>query len=92
MKDIANALRPYGFEWLVSATGIAGPGSLVVVFSGPGDFYTACLTHDNKVVWVMSCGMSEVDGSTDEFNKLCAATRQTYIPIPAEADAARASQ
>jgi hypothetical protein len=80
MKGIASALQPYGFEWLVSVTAIAGPGSLVVVFAGPGDFYTACLTHDNKVVWVMSCGMSEVDGSTDDFNELCAASRRVFEP------------
>lgn len=83
INKIADALKPYGYEWLVSATGIAGPGSLIVVFAGLGDFYTACLTHDDQVVWVMTCGGQEVDASTDECNELHAATRKLYkLPTP----------
>lgn len=79
MKDaIAAALKPYGYEWLVSATGIAGPGSMIVVFAGVGDFYTACLTHDDQVVWVMTCGGQEVDANTDDCNALHQRTRDLY--------------
>lgn len=79
MKDsIAAALKPYGYEWIVSATGIAGPGSMIVVFAGLGDFYTACLTHDDQVVWVMTCGGQDVDANTDECNALHRQTRDLY--------------
>lgn len=75
MRNIAAALRPYGYEWLLSATGIAGPGAMIVVFAGSGDFYTACLTHDDQVVWVMTCGGQEVDSSIDQINALHKITR-----------------
>jgi len=78
MDKIAQALKPYGYEWLLSVTGIAGPGSVIVVFAGKGDFYTACLTHDDKVVWVMTCGGQEVDSSVDEINDLHRSTRAFY--------------
>jgi hypothetical protein len=79
MRDsIAEALKPFGYEWLVSATGISGPGSLIVVFAGPGDFYTACLTRDDKVVWVMTCGGQEVDSNSDRANELHDASRDLY--------------
>lgn len=82
MKNIAEALKPYGYEWLVSATGIAGPGSMIVVFASLGDFYTACLTHDDQVVWVMTCGGQEIDANTDECNELHATTRKLYLLPP----------
>lgn len=75
---IEKALEPYGYEWLLSMTGIAGPGSVIVVFAGAGDFYTACLTHDDQVVWVMTCGGQEVDASTDEANSLHEASRRLH--------------
>lgn len=78
MRDIASALKPYGFEWLVSVTGISGPGSLIVVYATAGDFQTACLTHDNQVVWVMTCGGQEVDASIEEINDLHRETREFY--------------
>lgn len=78
MSEITKALKPYGYDYLVSMTGIMGSGSLIVVFAGPGDFYTACLTHDNKVVWVMSCGGQDVDSSIDEINSLHAKVRSFY--------------
>jgi hypothetical protein len=79
MRDsVAEALKPYGYEWLVSATGIAGPGNLIVVFAGPADFYTACLTHDDKVVWVMTCGGQEVDANSFRANYLHDASRDLY--------------
>lgn len=78
MRDIAAALNPYGYEWLVSATGICGPGALIVVFAGPGDFLTACLTKDNEVVWVMTCGGQEVDASIDEINDMHRKSRDFY--------------
>lgn len=78
MREIEKALKPYGYEWLLSATGIAGPGSMIVVFAGLGDFYTACLTHDDQVVWVMTCGGQEVDASIDEVNALHGTTRDFY--------------
>jgi hypothetical protein len=78
MRDIATALRPFGYEWLVSATGIAGPGNLIVVFAGPGDFYTACVTHDNQVVWVMNCGGTDEASNIDEVNEMHRKTRDFY--------------
>lgn len=75
---IEVALKPFGYEWLVSATGIAGTGSLIVTFAGPGDFYTACLTHDDQVVWVMTCGGQEVEVNIDEVNDLHRKTRDFY--------------
>lgn len=78
MNEIAAALKPYGYEWLVSATGIAGSGAVIVVFAGLGDFQTACLTHDDQVVWVMTCGGQEVDASIDEINDLHRKTRDFY--------------
>jgi hypothetical protein len=56
LDDVVLALKPYGYQWLVSATGITGPGNLIIVFAGLGDFYTACLTHDSRVLWCHSCG------------------------------------
>lgn len=56
VQEIEDALKPHGYEWLLGMIGIAGPGNLVVVFAGPGDFYTALLTHNNKVLWCKSCG------------------------------------
>lgn len=78
IRDIAEALKPYGYEWLVSVTGICGPGALIVVFATGGDFFAACLTHDNQVVWVMSSGASEVDSYIDEVNDLHRKTREFY--------------
>jgi hypothetical protein len=75
---ISRALKPYGYEWPLSWTGIAGAGSQIVVFAGPGDFYTACLTHDCEVVWVMTCGGQEVDANTDECNALNRSARDFY--------------
>lgn len=81
MNDVAKALKPYGYEYLVSATGCFGSGALIVVFAGAGDFYTACLTHDNQVVWIMTCGGQEVAASIDEINELHAKTRE-FFRIP----------
>lgn len=78
LRDIGEALKPYGYQWLLSVTGIAGPGSMIVVFAGLGDFYTACLTHDDHVVWVMTCGGQEIDSNSDEANVLHSASRDLY--------------
>lgn len=78
MRAIGDALKPYGFEYLVSVTGISGPGSLIVVYATAGDFQTACLTYDHQVVWVMTCGGQEVDASIDEINDLHRRTRDFY--------------
>lgn len=82
MDKIAEALKPYGYEWLVSVTGISGSGSLIVIYAGPGDFCAACMTHDHHVVWVMTCGGQEVDACTDEANALHAQTREFYRMPP----------
>lgn len=78
VKDIKQALKPYGYEWMVSITGMSGSGSLIVVYAGPGDFYTACLTHDYQVVWVMTCGGQEVEANTDAANELHGTTRDLF--------------
>lgn len=78
MQEISNALKSYGIDYLVSVTGICGPGSLIVVFADAGDFKTACLTHDYKVVWVMTCGGHEVDSNSEEANSLHKSSRDFY--------------
>lgn len=79
MRDIAEALKPYGFEGIISTTSIPGPGALIVTFWTAGSAYTACLTHDNQVVWVMAaCCGPEVDCCVDDFNALHAKTRDLY--------------
>lgn len=78
MEKIRQALKPYSYDWLVSVTGIPGPGSMIVVFAGQGDFFTACLTHDHLVVWVMTCGGQEVDANSDETNAINKAARDFY--------------
>lgn len=77
MEKIAEALKPYGFDWVVSITGIPGPGNIVVVFATMGDLLTACLTHDYKVVWVLSCGGSE-DGYTEDANAVHESARALF--------------
>jgi hypothetical protein len=64
-ERLARVLKPYGYEWLVAAVGISGPGNLVVTFAAPGDFFTACVTHDDRVLWCLSCGGTK-DGYTDK--------------------------
>lgn len=75
---IAKALKPYGYEWLLSITGISGPGSLIVVFASKGDFYTGCLTHDFQVVWVMTCGGREVLANSGRANDIHEQSRKFY--------------
>lgn len=58
---IFGALNPHGFSYLVSLVGIMGPGNMVVVFATAGDFYTACINHQGKVLWCYSCGGSDDD-------------------------------
>lgn len=59
LQDIIDALNPYGYLWLVSITGISGPGNYIVVFASMGDFHTACINHRAEVLWCHSCGGSE---------------------------------
>lgn len=65
MKDYEEALKPYGYEWLLGIIGIAGPGNLIVVFAGPGDFYVACVDHNNKVLWCCPAGSFGDDPTSD---------------------------
>lgn len=73
-----EALKPYGYDWVISITGISGSGSWIVVFATAGDFLTACITYDYQVVWVMTCGGQEVDANTDEVNHLNFKAREMY--------------
>ena len=56
MEDIKETLKPLGYEYLVSTTSIPGPGNLIVVYATLGDYYVACISRDNKVLWNYSCG------------------------------------
>ena len=78
MNKILEALKPYGYAWLESMTCISGSGSSIVVFATEGDFLTACLTYDYKVVWVMSCGGQEVDANSTEANALHQQSRELF--------------
>lgn len=78
MERIARALKPYGYDWAQSITFNPGPGSKIVVFATKGDFMTACLTFDNNVVWVMTCGGSGVLDNSDDANILHQRSRSMY--------------
>lgn len=57
--DVIEALNPLGYYYMVSITGINGPGNYIVVYATLGDFYVACVSAKAKVLWNHSCGGSE---------------------------------
>lgn len=50
MKGIAKALKPYGYRWLISATGINGPGALIVVDDKIGEYLNLVTPETSTVV------------------------------------------
>lgn len=81
LDDIVQALKPYGYDYLESITGVAGPGNMVVVFWTAGDCLTACVSHDAKVIWVLSCGGTG-EGYTDDANEVHRLSRELFVPSP----------
>ena len=58
LDKVIDTLNPLGYYYMVSITGISGPGNYVVVYATQGDFYVACVSHEAKVLWNYSCGGS----------------------------------
>jgi hypothetical protein len=85
MEEFARILAPYGYDYMVSATSIPGPGNTIVVFATLGDFMAACVTADccgtreRKVLWVLSCGGSDEEGYTHEANLVHRASRELFV-------------
>lgn len=61
-KRLAEVLAPLNYQWLLGATGVAGPGNLVVIFATEGDFMCACISHDDRILWSRPCGGLEDSG------------------------------
>lgn len=59
IEVVIESLVPYRYRYLVSITGIHGPGNYVVVFASREDFCTACVSHEGRVLWCHSCGSRE---------------------------------